>query len=220
MKVKSESEATQSCPTLCSLPGSWVHGILQARVLEWVALSFSRGASRIRSPTRVSHIAGRRFTIWATGEVRKVRKPQEKSWELSEAVGSWGWRKKVVTKIQSISEAAGADTGLQQVIQKIQLKGLTKVTALSHPKALMEMHDETETIFLPASTTSILQPMGQETVSTFKSHYLRNAFCKIIALTDSDPLKDLGKAIWKLSGRDSPLHLSLRVFVTNEKRSK
>ena len=47
---KSESEVPQSCPTLwdpmdCSLPGSPVHGILQARVLEWVAISFSRGSS-------------------------------------------------------------------------------------------------------------------------------------------------------------------------------
>ena len=46
MKVKSESEVSQSCPTLsdpmdCSLPGSSIHGILQARVLEWVAISFS-----------------------------------------------------------------------------------------------------------------------------------------------------------------------------------
>ena len=46
MKVKSESEVTQSCPSLrdptgCSLPGSSVHGILQARVLEWVAIAFS-----------------------------------------------------------------------------------------------------------------------------------------------------------------------------------
>ena len=46
MKVKSEREVTQSCPTLsdpmdCSLPGSYVHGILQARVLEWVAIAFS-----------------------------------------------------------------------------------------------------------------------------------------------------------------------------------
>ena len=46
MKVKSESEVAQSCPTLsdpmdCSLPGSSVHGIFQARVLEWVAISFS-----------------------------------------------------------------------------------------------------------------------------------------------------------------------------------
>ena len=47
-KVKMESEVVQSCPTLCdpmdcSLPGSSVHGIFQARVLEWVAFSFSRG---------------------------------------------------------------------------------------------------------------------------------------------------------------------------------
>ena len=46
MKVKSKSEVTQSCPTLrdpmdCSLPGSSVHGIFQARVLEWVATAFS-----------------------------------------------------------------------------------------------------------------------------------------------------------------------------------
>ena len=46
MKVKSESEAAQSCPTLsdsmdCSLPGSSVHGIFQARVLEWGAIAFS-----------------------------------------------------------------------------------------------------------------------------------------------------------------------------------
>ena len=46
MKVKSESEVTQLCPTLsdpmdCSLPGSSIHGIFQARVLEWVAIAFS-----------------------------------------------------------------------------------------------------------------------------------------------------------------------------------
>ena len=63
----------QSCPTLCdpvdcSLPGSSVHGILQARILEWVAISFSRGSSRPGDQTRVSRIAGRRFTIWATRE--------------------------------------------------------------------------------------------------------------------------------------------------------
>ena len=48
MKGKSESEVTQSCPTLhdpmvCSLPGSSVHGIFQARVLEWGATAFSLG---------------------------------------------------------------------------------------------------------------------------------------------------------------------------------
>ena len=52
----------------CSLPGSTLHGILQARVLEWVAISFSRGSSRPRDRTWVSHIPGRRFNLWATRE--------------------------------------------------------------------------------------------------------------------------------------------------------
>ena len=64
---------TQSSPTLynpmdCSPPGSSVHGILQARILEWVAISFSRGSSWSRDRTQVSHIAGRFFTVWATRE--------------------------------------------------------------------------------------------------------------------------------------------------------
>ena len=51
----------------CSLPGFSVHGILQARILEWVAISFSRGSSWPRDLTQVSCIAARLFTIWATG---------------------------------------------------------------------------------------------------------------------------------------------------------
>ena len=47
---------------------SSVHGIFQARVLEWIAISFSRGSSRPRDRTQVSHIVDRRFTIWATRE--------------------------------------------------------------------------------------------------------------------------------------------------------
>ena len=72
------SEAAQSCPTLCdsmdcSLQSSSVHGTLQARVLEWVAISFSRGSSRPRDRIQVSRIAGRRFTIWATREGHKMK---------------------------------------------------------------------------------------------------------------------------------------------------
>ena len=68
------SEVAQSCPTLCdpmdcSLPGSSVHGIFQAIVLEWVAISFSRGSSQPRDWTWVSLIVDRCFTIWATREV-------------------------------------------------------------------------------------------------------------------------------------------------------
>ena len=67
------SEVVQSCPTLCnpvdySLPGSSIHGILQARILEWAALSLSRGSSWSRDRTQVSHIRGRRFNLWATRE--------------------------------------------------------------------------------------------------------------------------------------------------------
>ena len=74
-KVKSE-RITQSCLTLCdpmdcSPPGSSVHGILQARILKWVAISFSRGSSRPRDRTWVSCIAGWYFTIWATREVQE-----------------------------------------------------------------------------------------------------------------------------------------------------
>ena len=70
-------EVTQLCPTLCnpmncSLPGSSVHGTFQARVLEWVAISFSRRSSRPRDRTRVSHIVGRHFTVWATLILHKV----------------------------------------------------------------------------------------------------------------------------------------------------
>ena len=55
----------------CSLPGSSIHGIFQARVLEWVAISFSRGSSWPRDRTQGSCIAGRCFTLWATREVAK-----------------------------------------------------------------------------------------------------------------------------------------------------
>ena len=64
---------SQSCPTLCNLtdcsqPGFWVCGILQARILEWVAIAFSRESSWPREWTQVSCIAGRFFTAWATRE--------------------------------------------------------------------------------------------------------------------------------------------------------
>ena len=53
----------------CSLPGSTIHGIFQARILEWVAISFSRRSSWPRDWTLISHIVVRRFMVWATKEV-------------------------------------------------------------------------------------------------------------------------------------------------------
>ena len=63
----------QSCPTLCnpmdcSPPGSSVHEIFQARILEWVTISFSRGSSQPRDRTLVSWTAGKFSTNWATRE--------------------------------------------------------------------------------------------------------------------------------------------------------
>ena len=74
-RVCHESEVAQSCPILCdpmdcSLPSSSVHGILQAIILEWVAISFSRGSSQPRDGTQVCRIAGRHFNLWATREAR------------------------------------------------------------------------------------------------------------------------------------------------------
>ena len=57
----------------CSLPSSYVHGIFQAIVLEWIAISFSRGSSWPRDQTQVSHIVERRLTIWATREVKSYK---------------------------------------------------------------------------------------------------------------------------------------------------
>ena len=65
------------CPTLwdptdCSPPGSSVYGILQARVLDWVAIPFSRRSSSPRDLIQVSCIAGRLFTIWANREAHRA----------------------------------------------------------------------------------------------------------------------------------------------------
>ena len=59
---ESESEVTQSCLTLCNPMDYIVHGILQARILEWVAFAFSSGSFQPRGQTQVSLIAGRFFT--------------------------------------------------------------------------------------------------------------------------------------------------------------
>ena len=56
------------CPTLCPV----VHGILQVRILEWVAFPFFRGSSQPRDQTQVSHIAGPFFTDWAPGKPKNT----------------------------------------------------------------------------------------------------------------------------------------------------
>ena len=84
-KERKKESVVQSCPTLCnptdcSPPGSSVHGIFQARVLQWVTISSSRGSSRPRDWTQVSHIAGRRFTVWATREYNGILFCNKREW--------------------------------------------------------------------------------------------------------------------------------------------
>ena len=62
----------QLCLTLCDPMDYTVHGILQARILEWVAFPFSRGSSQPRDQTQVSHIAGGFFTSKATGKPKNT----------------------------------------------------------------------------------------------------------------------------------------------------
>ena len=87
------SSVAQSCPTLCnpvdcSLPGSSVHEILQARTLEWVAISFSRGSSLSRDWTLVSRIAGRHFNLSATREAQQGPSSQSYGFSSSHV---WMW---------------------------------------------------------------------------------------------------------------------------------
>ena len=71
------TSVTQSCPTLCNLmgyrlPGSSVHGIFQAIVLEWIAISFSRGSSQPRDRTRVSRIVDTLYRLSHQGSEMSV----------------------------------------------------------------------------------------------------------------------------------------------------
>ena len=79
----------QLCPALCnpmdcSLPGSSVHGILQARILEWVDIPFPRGSSQPRDWTWGFCIVGRFFTIWAKGKVQNgTSLSHKKEWKIA-----------------------------------------------------------------------------------------------------------------------------------------
>ena len=127
-KVKvAQPRPTLCSPVDCSPPGSSVHGILQARTLEWVPVPFSMGSSQPRDQTHVSCIIGKFFTIWDTKEAqgilewvvypfsRRSSQPRNRtvvaciagrvftSWAIREAIRAWGnvdagdWEKKMRT---------------------------------------------------------------------------------------------------------------------------
>ena len=77
-------KVTQSCLTLCDPLDNTVHGILQARILEWVAFPLSRGSSQPKDQTQVSRIACRFLTSWATRDVKAEGLAKEKWWAIKQ----------------------------------------------------------------------------------------------------------------------------------------
>ena len=81
IKPKKKVKVAQSCPTLCDPMDYAVHGVFQARILEWVAFPFFRGSSQPRDWTQASCIAGGFFTSWTTREALMELK-QKDSWKI------------------------------------------------------------------------------------------------------------------------------------------
>ena len=86
MKNQVKVKAAQSCPALCDSMDYTVHGILQARILEWLAFPFSRGSSQPRDQTQVSHSVGGFFTSWVPREAKSQGSPKW-NWKYDEI--SW-----------------------------------------------------------------------------------------------------------------------------------
>ena len=78
VRLQVRVKVAQSCTTLCNPKDYTVHGILQARILEWVAFPFSRESSQPRNQTQISPIEGTLFTIWATREGKGKRKTKNR----------------------------------------------------------------------------------------------------------------------------------------------
>ena len=90
----SEVKVAQSCPTLCNPMDYTVHGILQARILQWVAFPFFRGSSQPRDQTQVSCIAGGFFTSWATREADTKCADFLLQWKTCYVISSLSWIRK------------------------------------------------------------------------------------------------------------------------------
>ena len=100
--VYSEVKVAQWCLTLCDPWTCIVHGILQARILEWVAFPFFRGPSQPRDWTQVSRIAGGFFTSWGTREALWINSP----WQKRSVSTCEKWWHQVLKKMQKMHPSA------------------------------------------------------------------------------------------------------------------
>ena len=111
---------------VCSLPGFSVQGVLQARKLEWVAISSSRASSQPRGWTLVSHTAGRFFTIWVTKNLLAM-------WETR--VPSLGWEDPLEKGMATYSSILGASL-VAQTVKNLHVTRETWVWSLGQEDSL------------------------------------------------------------------------------------
>ena len=98
-------KVAQSYPTLCNPMDYTVYGLLNARILEWVAFPFSRGSSQPRDQTQVFHIAGKFFTSWAIREALYLRIPDAKNCLFGKNLDSgedWSQEEKGTTEVEMV----------------------------------------------------------------------------------------------------------------------
>ena len=142
-KRKKESEVIQSCPTLCdpmdcSLPGFSVHGIFQARVPKWVAISLSGGSSQPRDQTRVSQMQAAAWPSESPGKPKNEKAGlklnlQKTKLMSSGPITSWqidGERLEIVTDFVFLGYKIIADNDCSHEIQRCLLHGRKAVTNL------------------------------------------------------------------------------------------
>ena len=127
-------KVAQSCLTLWNPMDYTVHGILQARMLEWVAFPFSRGSSQLRDRTQVSHIAGRFFTSWSTREALVDNPPASAGGTGSVPDGGWfhiprsSWTHSLqllsprASKLQAVSLCAATTEPCTQSLCSVKLE--------------------------------------------------------------------------------------------------
>ena len=126
------AKSLQSCPTLCdpmycSLPGSSVHGILQARILEWVAISSSGGSSWPRDWSCYSCVAGGFFIAWTTREAHHTKTIKILSWSFPHKV----------SVLLSQTPGVRSSPSQQQALHMDQRPLRRQRTKVSHPMDLL-----------------------------------------------------------------------------------
>ena len=144
-RTKPVCPAAQLCPTVCDPMGcspwaSSVHWILQARILKWVAVSFCRGSSWPKDWTQDSWIAGRFFTIWATGKSQSHSVVSHSLWphELYSPWNSPGQN----TRVGNLSLFQGSNPGLphcRQILLPAEPQGKPKNTGVGSLSLLQKI---------------------------------------------------------------------------------